>query len=108
VRFRWILVEVATAEVVVCEATPSMLHLGGLKWTRACRTWAACLARKHWPGYGGGRIVPIAPSDWAIAAETTARHESNELAAMVAPRRADSPAEPPEEIEDDGEDEEIF
>lgn len=106
VRFRWILCETGSAEVVVLEATPGMLHLGGLKWARACRTWAQCLATDRWPGYGNGGIVYVEPSEWAVAAEMRASHEqtAQDFAAMAAPREAASLSEPLEEEDDEYDD----
>lgn len=49
---------------------------GGLKWERACRTWARCLKTNKWPGYVEKRIT-LSPPPWALNEEAVLNDDEN-------------------------------
>lgn len=103
VRFVFAFCEVGSADVILVELGGDFAQLGRQRWARALRTWRRCIEANEWPGYP--RRVTLECPEWALAAEARAQYETNELAAMVAPRPAESPSEPPEENDDGNDDE---
>lgn len=75
VEYRWVHIETLPIGcprrviVTVSEADGSMRELGERKWQRACRVWAECLERNHWPAYSTG-VVRLDARPWELEQAT--------------------------------------
>jgi exodeoxyribonuclease VIII len=67
--FRFIVVEDHDPwEVVVYQASPDFIHIGGLDCGRALKRYIECYRSGGWPGYGGG-VRPLNPPPWRMRKE---------------------------------------
>lgn len=65
IRFKFIVIEQETGEILITPPGGSMRALGEFKWAYALRRWSECMASGVWPGYAEDKEIETDAPEYA-------------------------------------------